>query len=469
VERECPLPGVGGGQAVTGGMMNKNSLLKIVALAMVLGLTACEQHSVTTSPLLTPVSPLPTSTPLPFPTWTPTATCTSRPTPPVPTSTFMPTPWPAVTLCPTPTPGEPIARIIFSGCGEHEMFSSEPLCTHTSLYLINSDGSGMRRIYEGIGTIGDLQLSPDGTRLAFSDSHYVDIGEQRYSSGRGYVLDLTTGQAWPVTPDSTSQHAWGLRWVSNELLVYAGRRIEAADSSSNVYLTDVHGEEWHPQLTDRQVGRTSILGIAVSPDRTQLVFVEFVLDSETTTVYRMNIDGTGLRELVTFPAGSHIVNVAWSPAGDQLVLYPVPMGLAEYAPVYTARADGSEIREVATLPGGHVLDLVGWTEDQAEMIFYACSRTLQANQIVEVHSDGNTHVLATIMIPGIPASVVPCSVGALSLDQQHFAFSPFYSFLGNGNLYLLDMSSGCCYQILSGYSVHSILWLPESASLQEHQ
>lgn len=344
------------------------------------------------------------------------------------------------------------------------MLSSEPLCTHTSLYLINSDGSGMRRIYEGIGTIGDLQLSPNGTKLAFSDSRYVNIGEQRYSSGRGYILDLTTGQAWPVTPDSL--HAWGLRWVSNELLVYAGRRIEAADSSSNVYLTDAHGEEWHPLLTGRQIGRTSILGITVSPDKTQLIFIEFVLDSETTRVYRMNVDGTGLRELMTFPAGSHVVNVAWSPAGDQLVLYPVPMGFAEYVPVFTARVDGSEIREVATLPGGHVLDLIGWTEDQAGMIFYACSRTLQANQIVEVHNDGNTHVLATITIPGIPSSVVPCSVGALSLDQQQFAFSPFYSLLGSGNLYLMDMSSGCCYQILSGYSVHSILWLPESASIQ---
>lgn len=364
--------------------------------------------------------------------------------------------------------GEPIGRIIFSGCGEHEMLRSEPLCTHTSLYLINSDSSGMRKIYEGVGTISDLQLSPDGARLAFSDSHYIDIGEQRYSSGRGYILDLTTGQAWPVTPDSTSQHAWGLRWISNELLVYAGRTIDAADSSSNIYLTDVHGEE-HRQLTDRQAGRSSISDIAVSPDRTQLVFVELVLDSETTTVYRLNIDGTGLRELMTFPTGSHVVNVAWSPAGDQLVLYPVPMGFAEYAPVYIARADGSEIREVATLPGGHILDLVGWTEDQAEMIFYVCSRPLQTNQVVEVHSDGTTHVLATITIPGIPPSAVPCSVGALSLDQRNFAFSPFYPFLGYGNLYLMDISNGCCYQVLSGYSVNSILWLPESASLQERQ
>lgn len=349
------------------------------------------------------------------------------------------------------------------------MLRSEPGCAHTSLYLINSDGSGMRQIYKGIGTISDLQLSPDGTKLAFSDSYYMDIGEQRYSSGRGYVLDFATGQARPVTPDSTSQHAWALRWVSNELLVYAGRTVEAADSSSNVYLTDVHWEEWHRRLTDRQIGSTSILDIAVSPDRTQLVFAEFVLDSETTTVYLVNIDGTGLRALITYPAGARVVDVAWSPAGDQLVFYPVPMGFAEYAPVYTARADGSEMKEVATLPGGHILDLVGWTDDQAEMIFYACSHTLQANQIVGVRSDGSTRVLATIEIPRTPASTVPCSVGELSLDRQHFAFSPFSPFLGNGNLYLMDMSSGCCYQILSGYSVHSILWLPESVSLQERQ
>jgi len=77
--------------------MNKNTLLTIVALAMVLGPAACTPHSVATSPLLTPVSPLPTSTPLPSPTPTPTIE-------PSPTPTETPVPTPTETPVPTSVP-----------------------------------------------------------------------------------------------------------------------------------------------------------------------------------------------------------------------------------------------------------------------------------------------------------------------------------------------------------------------------
>jgi len=247
----------------------KNSLLTIVALAMLVGLVACEPRP-TISLLPTPTSAIPTAALLPSPTSTPTAETNPAPTS-TPALTF--TPQMTVTPCPIPTPDGSVSQILVSAGEWHsgESYGGSV----TSISLVNSDGNGMRQIYEGIGVIGDLQLSPDGTKVAFSDSHYIDIDEQRYSSGRGYVLDLATGQAWPVTPDSTSRHAWGLRWISNELLVYAGRTIEAADSSSNVYLTDVYGEEGYRQLTDRQVGRSSILDIAVSPDGTQLVCAQF--------------------------------------------------------------------------------------------------------------------------------------------------------------------------------------------------
>jgi len=181
----------------------------------------------------------------------------------------------------------------------------------------------------------------------------------------------------------------------------------------------------------------------------------------------MNIDGTGLRELLTFP-GMRTASVAWSPAGDQIAIHPDPLGFADYAPVYVARSDSSEVTEIATLPG--TPSLLAWTEDQTGLIFYVCSVPLEVNQIVEVQSDGDTRTLATIEIPGTPASAVPCSFGELSADQQRFALSPFYPFAGNGNLYVMGISSGYCYQILSGYRVQSILWLPTDDLLRpEHE
>jgi len=85
--------------------MNKNSLLIMVALAMLLGLTACEPRSAATSIVPTPVSPvslLPTATLLPSPTWTPTATASPTPTDtptPMPSATPRPTSIPLCTIC----------------------------------------------------------------------------------------------------------------------------------------------------------------------------------------------------------------------------------------------------------------------------------------------------------------------------------------------------------------------------------
>lgn len=74
--------------------MIRSYLLRMVVLGAVLGLTACVPN-LATSPLATPVSPLPTFTPLPSPTWTPTA----KPSP-----TLTETVWLTPTETPAPTP-----------------------------------------------------------------------------------------------------------------------------------------------------------------------------------------------------------------------------------------------------------------------------------------------------------------------------------------------------------------------------
>lgn len=76
--------------------MSRSYLLRMVVLGAVLGLTACVPN-LATSPLSTPVSPLPTFTPLPSPTWTPTVK-------PSPTPTETPMPTPTETPVPTPVP-----------------------------------------------------------------------------------------------------------------------------------------------------------------------------------------------------------------------------------------------------------------------------------------------------------------------------------------------------------------------------
>ncbi len=80
--------------------MSKNRLLMTVVLMVIMALAACNRHPLTTSPVSTPDSPLPSSTPLPSPAWMPTAELSPTPTEtlvPIPTETPVPAPVPLYT------------------------------------------------------------------------------------------------------------------------------------------------------------------------------------------------------------------------------------------------------------------------------------------------------------------------------------------------------------------------------------
>lgn len=430
--------------------MKQTNALTIVALVFVLGLTACDSRAGTTSVVPTPISVIPTATPLPSPTWTPTVTLSPVPTK---TPTATPTPRPATTPCPIPTPGGPTGQIIFSAVKCYNE-ACQPFDGDVApIYLINSDGSGIRQIYEGIGVIGDLQLSPDSTKLAFTDNY-------GHGMSNVYGLDLASGDAWSLAADDISQRSWGARWVSDDRLVYVSRATDPANSPSNIYLTNVTGT-WHQSLTNRSDDRTHIGNIAISPDSSQLLFAEFVHDPNTTTViYQMNSDGSRIEELVIFP-GMPNAYARWSPTGDWLIAYANPMGYAEHASVYRAESDSSNIKKIIDLPGRDSLDLLNWTEDG--LLFYVCNHLLEISQIVVVQSNGSVHTLANVEISDTPLDTTWCVFGSLSPDRQLFAFAPFLPF-GARNLYVTDMlSDDCSYQILSGYSIQSMVWLSNQA------
>lgn len=147
--------------------MKRKGLLVSVVLVVMLGMAACEAHLVAPSPVPRLVSVLPTPTPLPSATWTPMATPK-----PVPTQTLGPIPTEISTQgpFPTPTPGGPVWRILFRGSPCSEMLN--PGCqsfddTPYFLYIINSDGTDLKRV-EGV-PVGSylVQPSPDGAHLAY--------------------------------------------------------------------------------------------------------------------------------------------------------------------------------------------------------------------------------------------------------------------------------------------------------------
>jgi hypothetical protein len=121
-----------------------------VCLVVVICLAACCVLEAISLPSATSLATAEVPTGIPSSSAVPSAT----PTLEVPTDT--PTSRPALptrTSCPTLTPDGPVEQIVISAV-ECAGPSCEPFDGDVApIYLINSDGSGLRQIYEGIGSI----------------------------------------------------------------------------------------------------------------------------------------------------------------------------------------------------------------------------------------------------------------------------------------------------------------------------
>lgn len=408
--------------------MRQINILTVIVLVSVLGLAACGLRVGITSVLPTPVS-FPTALPLP------TSTATAAPTA-TEASTQIPTETPAAptaTLCPTSTPGGSAGQILFLAA----KCDSMGVCPHPSIiYRIRSDGSGLQQVFQSQADIFELALSPDGAKLAFTEDY-----------GRGYqvhILDLATGNALPLVdlPYNTRLP----RWVSGGQLLCVARPT-VSGGANNIYVVNVDGEGWQ-QLTDYS-SDSFFYDLAISPDGTQLSFAKYDSGADRTTVSRMNINRTGLQELISF-SGYRSVDVAWSPSGRWMVIYPT--GSTDLTPIYLVNRENAETAEIVQLADSP--QLLAWAPDESELIVLE----IRSGSVVAVRRDGNsTRMITRVSGPGELAMVgdLYLSPVALSPDQAQLVFSPL-----GGGLYIVDMDAGCWLQLMSGYLAFSILWLP---------
>ena len=119
----------------------------------------------------------------------------------------------------------------------------------TGLYVVSADGSQQLRYIIGSDSfVGGISWSPDGTRIAFSAA-------TSYPQGRAGPIQL---------------------WMAH------------IDGTNARNLTNLGGHDCLVGVTGRP---------SWSPDSTQIVF--FIAECDTSQVYLINADGTGMRQ-VTF-------------------------------------------------------------------------------------------------------------------------------------------------------------------------
>jgi TolB protein len=299
--------------------------------------------------------------------------------------------------------------------------------------IINMDGSDLRCLMETADRWDRNAIwSPDGRYLS-----YQSIDRAGEAASRTYIYDFAND----LTPELTRAfyiYDWSpdgqfLLTVRRESMEDDGEiYLLRPDESETVLLTDNEVDDYSPSwspdgnqiaylsgfpdaslmvmtadgtemrvLVDEPLINREVR-LAWSPDSQTIAFVvngEMVAPDQTSEIYLVNADGTGLRQLTD--SGNVVLNPRWSPEGGQIVFYGYePGAFASDAPpnnrtdIFIMNADGSDLMNLTSSYG---LDYhPSWSPD-GEWIAFASTRASPG--IFIMRPDGSDVRMVTNELP----------------------------------------------------------------------
>ena len=215
------------------------------------------------------------------------------------------------------------------------------------LYLINRDGSGLRRLATGASV--DHAWSPDGREIAFHS-----FASSFWSNGL-VVIDVESGRIRQLTRNvNDANPTWSPR----------GGRIAFVRSIRRVATVNADGSGLR-LLTPRKF---DALSPEWSPDGRRIVF-QMRTDPSKSDIWVMNGDGTHLRNLTHsddlidgFPQ--------WSPSGLRIAFVSFkrrPPKLARHQDIHAMRRDGSADRNLTA--SARYESSPAWSPDGRRFVF----------------------------------------------------------------------------------------------------
>ena len=241
----------------------------------------------------------------------------------------------------------------FSPDGNAIAFESEQDARPADVYIMNADGSGVRRFRRN-AIQGEVSWSPDGTKLVFIDAFHPTGSTTNFNISRVNV-DGTDLRSLTLEPSDEHRPEWS---PDGRTVVFQSHRHSSRETPGGV--------NWEIYTMDAEVGDTrsetrltTVLGTdagpAWSPDGRQIVFSSVRHGNQE--IYRMNSDGTGVTRLTTNDVNDPSTPIdervdagqAWSPDGTRIVFHSNRSGDTE---VYTMNAaDGSDVQRLTNSPG----------------------------------------------------------------------------------------------------------------------
>jgi len=217
----------------------------------------------------------------------------------------------------------------------------DPAWSHVAVYVMNSDGSGLRRLVDGAQA--QLAWSPDGTKLALVADAKSDFAVLLS------IVDVETGLAATLAALHSGQGLFrGMGWAPDgSSVAFCHGDIFAGPKSLSRIRPDRLGKK------PRRIASCAF-DVAWAPDSDSIAYVEDAgLGGTLKAIHTVSPDGSAPRRLVV---GGH--SPAWSPDGAKIAFIRRHEGEAadgawriEASDVCLVRRDGGGVRRIVRFPG----------------------------------------------------------------------------------------------------------------------
>jgi TolB protein len=234
------------------------------------------------------------------------------------------------------------------------------------VYAIAADGSHPSLLTKDLAGGWMPNVSPDGTRIAFSS--------ERAGDGMNIYVMNADGSGVKEVTHNTDFNSFHARWSPD------GKRILFQGFPADLYVVGADG-----------TGQTHISNAVMatwSPDGAHIAFMTSHDEGKTFEIHAMNADGSGETPLTKGPASDGLP--AWSPDGKRIAFASDRTGKGD---IYVMNADGSAVKRLTTDPA--VDEWPTWSPDGTKIAFGRKAKQDAPGDIWVMNADGSSQVNLT--------------------------------------------------------------------------